>query len=321
MTVSTDTFFEEGKKIFKGKRKDTRHRRALHTDMALFHAFFGTWPNICAELWHRIDPYENIHPRTRAVHLLWALLFMTNYTVECVNAALVGCDEDTFRKWTRPWISNIALLSLELIQWDARFEGNWHFWTFCVDGIHCPIYEPRRPFWTGWYSNKFKGAALAYEVATAVTTGKIVSINGPFPAGRWNDPMMFKNNLAKRVITGVEKGVCDAGYFDCHEWLFRAYWRSKGGLKEKLPRNDLHERIRARHEQLNSRLHRFNCVASIFRHDITMHGDFFNACAVIVQLEIINGLASQFDVVPKPWVAAEQYDSTPDPREQYPAAI
>ena len=287
--------------------------------MNLFHAFFSTSPCICAELWHRIDPYENIHPKTKAVHLLWALLLMTNYSIEAVNAALVGCDEDTFRKWTMLWIAKISLLSLELIDWERRFEGAWHYWTFCVDGIHCPIWEPRRPFWDGWWSHKFNGAGLAYEVATAVTTGLIVWISGPFPAGRWPDDVIFKHGLAKRVRTDIEKGVCDAGYKGCHKWLFRPFWRTKAGLAEGLPHNDLHELIRARHEQLNSRFHRFNCVSSIFRHDLGLHQEFFYSSAVVVQLEIIHGLAPQFDVIPKPWVEPEQYVPIPIPiAQRYP---
>ena len=225
---------------------------------------------------------------------------------------------DTIRDWAKPWIPAISQLSSQLIDFDMRFEGNWHFWTFCVDGVHSPIPEPRRPFWKGWFSHKFQGAGLAYEVATAVTTGKIIWINGPFPAGKWPDFKIFKRGgLAELVRPDIERGVCDAGYFHCDAWLFRPPWRSKKGIELGLPRNDLHEFIRARQEQTNSRLHNFNCVGGIFRYDRREHIDWFHAAAVVVQLEIIHGLLPQFSIIPKPWSGRDTYEIIPCPEEEY----
>ena len=321
MTLPATTFFEEGKKIFRGKRKATKHRKALNKELELFRAFFGTWPAICAELWRRIRPLETINPKSLSYHLLWALFLMNNYTKEVLTAAFIGVDEDTFRKWAMPWVPAISNLSIDLLDFNKRFEGNWHYWTFCVDGVHCPIEEPRRPFWEGWYSHKFKGAGLAYEIATAVTTGHIIWVNGPFPAGKWPDNKIFKRDLAHLVRTEIEMGICDAGYHHCQRWLFKPFWRTYKGLKDNLPRNDLHEYIRARHEQTNGRITNWNCLAVPFRHDHTIHQDFFYAVVVIVQLEIMHGFAVQFDIVPKPFVEpnpADQYEPTPDPLEQYP---
>lgn len=315
--ISPLTFFEEGKNIFRGKRKETKHQRSLHKDLDLFRSFFATWPCICAELWRRIDPIESLNKKSRPMHLLWALLLMCCYSTEAVNGSLAGVDEDTFRKWALPWVPAISNLSMELFDFDRRFEGKWHYWTFAVDGIHCPIQEPRRPFWKGWWSHKFNGPGLAYEVATAVTTGLIVWVNGPFPAAKWPDHKIFKHGLAKLVRTDIEKGVADAGYHHCDKWLFLPFWRKKEAMKNKVPRNDLHEYIRARHEQLNSRLHRFNCISSIFRHKLDTHQDYFYGSAVVVQLEIMHGFLSQFDIVPKPWVDPQQYEPTPNPSEAY----
>lgn len=311
-SIAPTLFFDEGKKIFRGKRKKTKHQRSLHTDLDKFRSFFGTWPCICAELWRRIQPYENVHPKTLAKHLLWALLLMNCYAIETVNGSLVGVDEDTFRKWTKPWVIAISNLSMELIDFDMRFEGHWHYWSFCVDGKHCPINEPS-PFWTGWYSHKFNAAGLAYEIATAVTTGKIIWVNGPFPAGKFPDDKIFRRDLAHLVRVGVEKGVADAGYRNCEKWLFKPSWRTYKGLKKEEPRNDLHEYIRARHEQTNGRIDRFNCVSCVFRHDRELHVHFFHAAVVVVQLEIIHGFAEQFDIIPKPYVCGEQPVPVPPP--------
>ena len=302
--ISATTFFEQGKEIFRGRRKATRHQKSLHTQLDMFRAFFGTWPAICSLLWEMIDPCAMIHPKSLAKHLLWALFIMYNYTKESVSASFLGVDEDTLRKWARPWMKAISNLSIELIDFGNRFSGNWHYWTFCVDGVHCPIPE-QSPFWKKWYSHKFCAAGLAYEIATAVTTGFIIWVNGPFPAGAWRDPDIFKFELAKLVRLGIEKGISDAGYLHCHKWLFLPHWRTKKGIRDNEPRNDLHEYIRARHEQTNGRITTWNCLSVPFRHDIKEHGDWFNAIVVITQLEIQNGFAEQFDIVPKPFVGAD----------------
>ena len=316
-TYSPEAFLHEAKPIFLGNRRITK-RRGLVSQLDMYHAFFGTWPCITADLWHRVDPFNNIHPKSKMKHLLWALLFLTCYSTETINASTVGVHEDTFRDWMWPWIDAIAALSMDLIKFSNRFCGNWHYWTFCVDGIDCPIQEPRHPFWSGWKSHKFKGAGLRYEIASAVTTGHIIWINGPFPAGAWTDPMIFKQKLASLVMVGTEKGVCDAGYHFCHEWLFLPFWRKKKNIG-KLPRNELHEYIRARHETLNGRLHRFNVISTIFRHAREKHHSCFHACAVIVQLEMMHGIEYRFSVVPSSIIENQEYDYYEvDPETYYP---
>ena len=80
--------------------------------------------------------------------------------------------------------------------------------------------------------------------------------------------------------------------------------------------------IRARHEATNGRLHKFKCLSTAFRHDLMEHQDFFHTCCVIVNLEIIHGIATQFDVVPKPGDGVGEYYSyetpTPDVEEENP---
>ena len=55
-----------------------------------------------------------------------------------------------------------------------------------VDGTNFQIQEPI-PFNPKWYSRKFKGPGLRYEVAVCIKTGWIVWVNGQFPAGEWPD--------------------------------------------------------------------------------------------------------------------------------------
>ncbi len=55
-----------------------------------------------------------------------------------------------------------------------------------VDGTDFRIREPT-PFSPKWFSYKFKGAGLRYEVGLLLETGDIVWVNGPFSCGKWID--------------------------------------------------------------------------------------------------------------------------------------
>jgi hypothetical protein len=65
-------------------------------------------------------------------------------------------------------------------------------------------------------------------VATAVTTGLIVSINEPFPAGKWNDKKIFNLYLIHEMDEG-EIGVADRGYRGSSDKLLTPWW----------PKNDI----------------------------------------------------------------------------------
>lgn len=46
---------------------------------------------------------------------------------------------------------------------------------------------------------------------------------------------------------------------------------------------------RRRHETANGRIKMFGMVKDHFRHDISLHGMCYRACAVLVQLAIVHG--------------------------------
>ena len=102
-----------------------------------------------------------------------------------------------------------------------------------IDGTDFEIFEPGNPegrFWVDskgnhvtcnpkWYSHKFKGPGLRYEVAVCIQTGDIVWTAGPFPCGRRPDKKIFKHRL-RHMLDQHEMVECDRGYvglpFECH---------------------------------------------------------------------------------------------------------
>ena len=104
----------------------------------------------------------------------------------------------------------IYFLSLNLFLWENRLiSDNGSICKVSVDGTDFKIYEPK-PFSKKWFSHKFKGAGLCYEVAVAIQTGHIVWTNGPFPAGV-PDINIFRQDLKKELMNGeqveADKGI------------------------------------------------------------------------------------------------------------------
>ena len=78
-----------------------------------------------------------------------------------------------------------------------------------ISGTDCWIQE-LLPFDTKWYSHKFKGPGIRYEVGVAIN-GNIVWINGGFPCGKWSDLMIAQDSVLNLLDDG-EKVIADGGY-------------------------------------------------------------------------------------------------------------
>ena len=80
-----------------------------------------------------------------------------------------------------------------------------------VDGTDCKITE-RRPFNSKYFSFKFKGPGLKYEIGLAIETGRIVWVNGGIPC-RTHDLTLARSKLVKKLLPD-EKIIADGGYRD-----------------------------------------------------------------------------------------------------------
>lgn len=141
-----------------------------------------------------------------------------------------------------------------------------------LDGTDFRIMEPK-PFNRKWYSHKFKGPGLRYEIGVSIGSGHIVWQHGPFPCGSWPDSKIAKEcyiHDANNEITLADKGYRGIGNF-------------------KIASEPFEKRILARHETLNGRLKNFKALGSRFRHKLNKHPFVFNAILNIVQATITNG--------------------------------
>ena len=78
-----------------------------------------------------------------------------------------------------------------------------------MDGTDFRIKEPH-PFHKSWYSDKFNGPAVKYEVGVCIQTGWIVWLLGPF-RGSKNDHAISMEYL-EHVLDDGERYIADKGY-------------------------------------------------------------------------------------------------------------
>lgn len=184
------------------------------------------------------------------------------------------------------------------IDWNNRYLGDkGRTCLTSVDGVDMMIPEPGNPtgrVWyhkkTGkrltcnpkWYSHKFEGPGVRYEVAVCLQTGDIVWIHGPFPCGKWPDNKIFQLRL-QGMLDEYEMVEADRNYrgmpYHCrtpYDYLNASDKRAK-------------KNARARQETINRRLKQFQILGQRFRHELSKHKMCFQAVAVCVQLSFDYG--------------------------------
>jgi hypothetical protein len=165
-------------------------------------------------------------------------------------------------------------------------EDNGSVCKISVDGTDFKIYEPT-PFSSKWWSHKFNGPGLRYEIGVCIQTGWIVWVNGPFPCGSFPDLKIAKQNLFHELDRG-EKVICDRGYKLGGRYVDFPRYR-RGSVLARLPINRMKTKVRARHETCNKRLKQFGVLEKRFRHRLELHSTYFNAVTNITQIAIQRG--------------------------------
>eukprot|EP00977_Amphora_coffeiformis_P003568 scaffold697_cov104-Amphora_coffeaeformis.AAC.2 len=166
--------------------------------------------------------------------------FHGHFGLNCNFVALL-CDK-TFAKWRNLVLT--AIYSLEVIDFDNRFNSdNGSLCKISVDGTNFQIQEPT-PFNRKWFSEKYNGPALRYEIGICIQTGWIVWVNGPFPGGSWPDQRIAKEFLFHNLQNG-EEVLADRGYSGHFVHKPGQHWQIPGMERQKAT-------VRARHEVINS---------------------------------------------------------------------
>lgn len=101
-----------------------------------------------------------------------------------------------------------------LVEWENRFllaprDANIFV---SIDGTDFRIQE-QSLFYPKWYSHKFHGPGLRYELGICIRTGYIVLACGVLPCGEWSDLRLARHACVLGIREG-EKAIADQGYRD-----------------------------------------------------------------------------------------------------------
>ena len=133
-------------------------------------------------------------------------------------------------------------------------------------------------------SHKYAGkSALRYEVGVSILGGDLVWIQGPYPAGTFNDIKIFNKVLGHFLEPG-ERVEADNGYVGAADKI-----KCPDNPCNPVANKGKQSRVRSRHETINGRFKTWGILSQVYRHDITRHGEVFRAVAIITQLAIENG--------------------------------
>ena len=244
-----------------------------HNYLRQYRGLFGCTPLKAALLW---DLTNEIRPAwLEPENILWACLLAKQYLTEEVLAKLCGTTEKTFRE--KAWDTLEIIGNVGLIDWERRKVSALphNRILVSVDGTDYRI-KQQRGFNKKWYSHKFHGPGVRYEIAISIQTGWIVWINGPFPCGEWPDVRIFRECLMYKLMRG-EFYIADKGYRDGYNYCY-----SPTGNQTYADRQI--SLIRARHENINRRMKEFGALQNRWRHSIGKHEIMTRAIATIVQL-------------------------------------
>lgn len=166
------------------------------------------------------------------------------------------------------------------IRWEHRNLGRrGGLCRISLDGTDFRIKEPR-PFDRAWYSHKFKGPGLRYEVGVSISMGWIVWVHGPFPCGSWADLRIARSTGGvQEMMERQERYIADSGYRDGSDFGI-----TPNGLNNDDQRRQ--SKIRARHETINGRFKQWRALNERFRHKLELHWIVFMSIANITQIEL-----------------------------------
>ena len=290
------------------KKGDEDASKTSSTEDRRFREMFGCGVMVAHALWNRLDDDGSFESRS-IEDMMRALIFMKSYGKEGTISTMVGTiDEKTYRKRLWPMLGAIAALESTVVSlvhtascmlssilflyfylsaflqivWEDRFTGD--LGNDCLVSIDGTDFRIQSGYGRKFFSHKFKGSGLRYEVALCILTGHIVWINGPYEPGKWNDIAIFRNSLIS-FLGPHERVEADDGY------VGEAPQKVKCPCSFTNPEDTLQmqELVRSRHETVNKRFKQWGCLLNRFRHDIGKHGDVFRSVAVVTQLALLHG--------------------------------
>jgi len=265
-------------------------RATRKTNIERFVGHFGGKPDVISLIWEDLQLTDNEEAKIGKDdlfidHYLMALHALKRYPTELEREAAFDISHAYGRDWVWFFVYKIRCLKYDKILWPEDNFGD-DLWVITVDGTHCWIQEPRHESWsmdTRYFSHKFGKAALNYELGIALSTSRLVWMNGPFPAGESDNKTFKTRGLMKKLEETGKRGIADGGYPGHPQLLSTPNNHDSKAVKK------FKSRALKRHEKFNGMTKTFGCLSGRFRHSIDRFTHCFEAVCVICQYQLENG--------------------------------
>ena len=275
---------------------EERQKCEVGLSMKRFRAHFGVSPKAIKALVALLKHYYPSDQVSLLV-LCMAICWLKLYETEHVMAGRWDYGEKHCREQVRLYVQQIGKLKPKLINFD-NLSQKCKFAP--VDNMHRMMWEFRCDPDSKWWSHKFNGPGVGYEVVTNPTDkGLMMWASGPYPAGT-HDLTCFRggkkgkkkewkeSSLYNSLPTGLRL-VGDSGYAGQFDKVTTTMDAHSPATKE------LFARLKSMQETLFKRFKDFKVIRDPFWHGKNLDDkmlkakESFDAVAVLIQLDIENG--------------------------------
>ena len=274
--------------------QDQVHRMSKTAKKDYFKSFYFASPLTMKEIFEDIqhpDLGQDQIAMPDPTDFMSAFYFLKQYPKKVEQGGFLGLSGKHGLAKAWKYVRAIQALKVKKIRWifdEFPYAELDEYFFLSDDGVHCRIHEPRIMPSSGWYSQKFNKAGLAYELGVSVYHDKICWCSGPYPAGQ-NDIRIFrkKNGLMSKIPDN-KRVIADEGYVGEPT---KVATKNEFDPPEVV---DLKRRAKARQESVNQKMKSFSILNETFRttgkQRMIKHQSAFEACLVIVQYELDNGM-------------------------------
>ena len=125
--------------------------------------------------------------------------------------------------------------------------------------------------------------ALRYEIGVSIVGGGLVWIQGPYPAGRFSDIVIF-NKVLRHFLEPGERVEADNDNVGAADKI-----KCPDNPCNPVKNEGMQSRARYCHKTINGHFKTWVILKNAYHHDIRRHGEVFRAILVITQLKISKG--------------------------------
>ena len=198
-----------------------KQRRQPKSNLQDFVDRYGSTPTVLCKIWIDLQVARTeearVPPAKRVLkYYLMAHHFLKQYPTESERKAAYQLRTQTMREWVWFFVEKIRALKVDKIVWPASHIHGDDIWVCTIDGTMFASNEiagedkAKDP---QMFSHKHHGAGFNAEVAVSVKESRCIWINGPGPAGKDVNLVLFckPGGLREKLLEYGKKGIADGG--------------------------------------------------------------------------------------------------------------